>query len=510
LKRDGTVQAWGAGTSITNVPAGLSNVIAIAAGSDHTLALKQDGKVVAWGFTGGSVPATLSNVVAVAGGHEVNVTLREDGTAVSWGAFGRTLMPAGLSNLVAVAGGGIETGIGLALIGDGSPKITVQPFSQTVSRGTTVTFNARAVGIEPMSFQWQLDGQNNTGATNTSLLLTNVQGKDTGSYRMVAANSLGTAASVSATLTIPYTNTLAASLNATNLTWITTPTNAPWFPQVRVTHDGDAAAQSGHISDAQQSVLQTTLGNPAIYPPPGTLTFWWKVSSEEGFDFLTFTLDNQSPVAGISGETDWQQVTVPISGGFHTLKWMYQKDASVSDGHDAGWVDQVVFTPAPTITQQPASQTAWMGSQLTLQVTAGGAAPMTFQWLKGGSNLPGATARSLGISNACRADCGTYAVRVSNPGGAVLSSNANLRVLVPQRFGPPRRMPDGSVTFMSRDADGGQLSPGNLAAFEAQASANLVDWTTLPAALTLSNGSLLLRDPSSGNFPDRFYRLVEH
>jgi hypothetical protein len=37
-----------------------------------------------------------------------------------------------------------------------------------------------------------------------------------------------------------------------------------------------------------------------------------------------------------------------------------------------------------------------------------------------------------------------------------------------------------------------------------------VDWTTLPAALTLSNGSLLLRDPSSGNFPDRFYRLVEH
>jgi hypothetical protein len=63
---------------------------------------------------------------------------------------------------------------------------------------------------------------------------------------------------------------------------------------------------------------------------------------------------------------------------------------------------------------------------------------------------------------------------------------------------------------MSRDADGGQLSPGNLAAFEAQASANLVDWTTLPAALTLSNGSLLLRDPSSGNFPDRFYRLVEH
>ena len=99
---------------------------------------------------------------------------------------------------------------------------------------------------------------------------------------------------------------------------------------------------------------------------------------------------------------------------------------------------------------------------------------------------------------------------VSNPGGEVSSSNATLRVAVPQRFGTPLRLADGSLAFLSQDADGGQLSPGDLASFEAQASVNLVDWTPLPGALTLTNCSLMLRDAGSANYPARFYRLLEH
>ena len=52
LKKDGTVANWG-GESIYNdatPPAGLSNVVAIAVGSNHTLALKNDGTVIGWGF----------------------------------------------------------------------------------------------------------------------------------------------------------------------------------------------------------------------------------------------------------------------------------------------------------------------------------------------------------------------------------------------------------------------------------------------------------------------------
>jgi hypothetical protein len=232
LKRDGTVLAWAHGVfpPVVNVPAGLSSVIAIAACSSHSLALKQDGKVVAWSTgasTATNVPSTLSNVVAIAGGYALSLALRQDGTAVAWGSQGKTPLPPGLSNLVAIAGGGVQAGFGVALIGNGSPWVTVQPVSQTVAKGTLVTFNARAAGVQPMRYQWQLNGQNLSGATNALLIITNAQGQDTGSYQMTAANALGTATSAVATLTIPYSGTLAAALDATNLTWTTTPTNFP-------------------------------------------------------------------------------------------------------------------------------------------------------------------------------------------------------------------------------------------------------------------------------------------
>ena len=53
LKADGTVVAWGDnGEGQADVPAGLTDVIAIAAGTSHSVALKSDGTVVAWGFNG--------------------------------------------------------------------------------------------------------------------------------------------------------------------------------------------------------------------------------------------------------------------------------------------------------------------------------------------------------------------------------------------------------------------------------------------------------------------------
>ena len=73
LKYDGTVVAWGDDSAgQTNVPAGLSNVVAIAAGGFHSLALKTDGSVVAWGDDSASSPSCrsgLSNVVAIAAGY---------------------------------------------------------------------------------------------------------------------------------------------------------------------------------------------------------------------------------------------------------------------------------------------------------------------------------------------------------------------------------------------------------------------------------------------------------
>jgi hypothetical protein len=374
LKRDGTVVAWGDHRyGQTNIPSGLSNVVSVAAGAWFSLALKADGKVVAWGdgFSGQTnVPAGLSNVIAVAAGGYISLALRSDGTVTAWGQqqfddpglsnvvalsagsgtlalkadgsitnWGYSQTHPVLTNVIAIARGGASW---VAVIGDGSPALTVQPATQTATRGSTVVLHARAVGVQPMSYQWQLNGANLPDAINASLAITNFQGRDTGVYQLIAANVLGTAVSAAAWVTIPFSTNLPAALNATNLVWTTGLTNTAWFAQIRETHDGDSAAQSGPITHNQQSSLQ------AIVKGPGIVSFWWKVSSEEGFDFLKCFLDgNSTPLAGISGQTEWALQSFFIPAGSHILKWTYAKDGSVSDGQDAGWVDEVVITPDP-------------------------------------------------------------------------------------------------------------------------------------------------------------------
>ena len=131
------------------------------------------------------------------------------------------------------------------------------------------------------------------------------------------------------------TTTLGEALNIPGIN-VTTSGNANWFPETASSHDGSSAAQSGDISDNQTSSIQFTVTGP------GTLSFWWKVSSEFNWDFLKFYIDGVSQNSGISGNVDWTQVSgINIPSGSHTLRWTYSKDGSVSNGSDAGWVDEI-------------------------------------------------------------------------------------------------------------------------------------------------------------------------
>ncbi len=111
--------------------------------------------------------------------------------------------------------------------------------------------------------------------------------------------------------------------------------NANWFYQIAMSYyDGDAA-QSGGISNFQESWMQTMVNGT------GAVTFYWKVSSEEDYDYLGFYI-NGVLQSRISGSTDWDQMDCSIPDlGLHTLEWRYEKDDSISEGNDCGWVDQV-------------------------------------------------------------------------------------------------------------------------------------------------------------------------
>ena len=117
LKNDGTVVQWDNRNGKTYMP-GISNVVAIAAGAVHNLALKKNGTVIGWGFDQDGetdIPSGLSNVVAIAAsGNDFpasgfSLALKRDGTVVAWGRMGYNqpaTVPAGLSNVVAISAGG--------------------------------------------------------------------------------------------------------------------------------------------------------------------------------------------------------------------------------------------------------------------------------------------------------------------------------------------------------------------------------------------------------------------
>ena len=83
-------------------------------GYQHGLALKSDGRVVAWGdnlYGQANVPPGLSNAVAISGGCDHSLALTSDGRVVGWGynEYGQTSPPAGLTNVLAIAAGGYHS-----------------------------------------------------------------------------------------------------------------------------------------------------------------------------------------------------------------------------------------------------------------------------------------------------------------------------------------------------------------------------------------------------------------
>ena len=194
-----TVLAWGnnSSDSVTNVPAGLNDVVAVAGGDYHSLALRSDGTVAAWGrnWEGQTnVPAGLSSVVAVAGGGSHSLALRSDGTVAAWGynSYGVTTVPAGWSNVLAVAGGDEHS---LALIGNCAPVLVTPAANRTVAVGANASFSVTVVGTPPFSYQWLFNGVDLAGATNATFTRTNTQMGDAGNYTVVVTNLFGSVTS---------------------------------------------------------------------------------------------------------------------------------------------------------------------------------------------------------------------------------------------------------------------------------------------------------------------------
>lgn len=89
----------------------------------------------------------------------------------------------------------------------------------------------------------------------------------------------------------------------------------------------------------------------------------------------------------------------------------------------------VVLPLAPAITTQPQSQTVVAGNSVTFAVAASGDAPLSFQWLRSGAEVLGATQSTFTIAAALMQESGNrWSVRVMNAAGSVTSAQAMLTV----------------------------------------------------------------------------------
>jgi autotransporter-associated beta strand protein len=259
LKSNGTVVAWGYnGDGETNVPTWLSNVVAIAAGGYHSLALRSNGTVVSWGFNccgQTNVPTWLSNVVAIAAGGYHSLAFRRDGSVIAWGdnLSGETNVPVGLLGAVAIAGGGglvsgALTDYSLALAPPFLGPVFIQPLSSNVPCGASTSFSAQANGSSPLCYQWHINGQSIGGATNSTLVITNVSCLSTGIYSVVVSNQTGSASSSNASLTVlPFVLTCPGEVTMTNLPPPNTNSVTAYNPcgKVTVTNGADTLVVSG-------------------------------------------------------------------------------------------------------------------------------------------------------------------------------------------------------------------------------------------------------------------------
>ena len=259
------------------------------------------------------------------------------------------------------------TVIGTFTIPNTVPLILTNPVSQTVNAGTNVIFTAAADGTATVTYQWYKGATLVSGATGTTLTLTNVQPGDAVGYTFVANNAYGSATSQVASLTV----------------------NVP--------------------------------------------------------------------------------------------------------------------TP-PTITTQPLSQITPAGSNITFTVGASGTG-LSYLWRFNSNALVTATASSLTLTNVAPPSSGYYSVIVSNAGGSVTSTNAQLLVVAPPapgsgpHFAPPA--PSGGQFSLSFPT-----SPGYRYLLQTNASLSTTNWGTLSNVPPAFNGATITLPQPTGTRPSLFYRVT--
>ncbi|MCK4678173.1 MAG: T9SS type A sorting domain-containing protein [Bacteroidales bacterium] len=120
--------------------------------------------------------------------------------------------------------------------------------------------------------------------------------------------------------------------------------DADWLITTNNPYEGTNCSRSGGIDHNEESALKLDINVLS----DAEISFYKKVSSEANYDYLRFYID-ASEKDKWAGEVSWSKKTYSISKGQHTLKWVYKKDYSVSNGSDRAWLDYIILPPIESL-----------------------------------------------------------------------------------------------------------------------------------------------------------------
>ncbi len=261
------------------------------------------------------------------------------------------------------------------------PAIVSQPTNQTIYVGDTASFSVMANGALPLSYQWNFNGANIIGETNTTLTLTNVQVSQAGNYTVLVSNFYGTILSSNAVLTVLVVPPAIVSQ----------PTN-----------------QTVMVGDT------VSFSITAVGPSP--LSYQWY--------FNETPLSDGGRIAGSTAST------LLISNAQTNDSGLYQVVVTNNFGMITSTVAKLAFQIQ--ITDQPSSLGVFLGTNISFTVTAICPLPLGYQWyfngtpLSDGGRISGSTSPILNILNVQNSDLGGYTVVVTNFLTATNSSTASL------------------------------------------------------------------------------------
>jgi Reelin subrepeat B/Bacterial Ig domain/Immunoglobulin domain/Immunoglobulin I-set domain len=333
-----------------------------------------------------------------------------------------------------------------AEVAAGPPLILVQPASTSALDGGSATFTVEAAGQAPLSYQWDFNGGLIDGATNATLMLSNVSTNDAGTYRVRISNSLGSVVSGKATLSIidagsglvddfePDIDRLqwldfGGMVLATNYGGSVSGANSLWF-------GGDGSRY------ATTRPLDTTSG--------GTISFQLRISDGNDPNWEQADLPGEGVVLeySLDGGANWvnlatydttaysawsaQLLPIPVAAEAPGVLFRWRQLNNSGTGLDHWAIDDVIIAvgpSAPSIFQEPSDLTAAAGGTAVFRVVASGSQPLAYQWDFNGADIMDATNDTLTLTMVSTNAAGSYRVRISNALGSATSRKASLKVV---------------------------------------------------------------------------------